>query len=636
MNIVVSKFIITQSKRLTSHLATTTEAPKQQELSTSALDTPFGSPSLNQLRTPDDDQIKNDQEFEHIINQFDGDNEKDGILSHTVQELPNRRRSSADTPAQPRRPSSRSEEIPDIPFDFNNFLEQMKRRGAIPITKYFKSFLQAFDRRPWTVNEQIKIIQDFLDFIYGKMRECDVWRDVSDQEFENAKEGMEKLVMNRLFHHTFSPNTTDDKERDDILYHKIRIFSWITEEHLDIPITEHNESFLSFAESGLIKHVEGDAGADKFLPIMIYVVLKSNPPKLVSNVQYINRFRNPDQLQSEGGYYLTNLMGAIAFIESLEAKSLSVTQEEFDRNIETTMKEMEKEQPLESVREKVNYDNAIHPSQSPRPGSSQSQQPLIDPVKAAALLEKGSTFAQKTMQKPLNFMGKFLQNLNDSSRPSTPDSDDEYQAYQRNTGPDDSQRLQPAQNNSTGGWPEIPANWGQQQPQQDIQDYNQYREYIYQQQQLQQRHQQQQQQQQQQQEYYRRQQQYQQQPNQGQWQYSSADQRVGAAPNMVSPPQQRNTISQQKEQQYRANLETLTAMFPNVDQEVIVMLLQANEGELSRTIDILLEISDQQNGPPHSQEQHTETPATDHSPEEQQHSPIPPKDQVEEDNLIQF
>lgn len=28
---------------------------------------------------------------------------------------------------------------------------------------YQFSFLQAFDRRPWTVNEQIKIIQDFLD-----------------------------------------------------------------------------------------------------------------------------------------------------------------------------------------------------------------------------------------------------------------------------------------------------------------------------------------------------------------------------------------------------------------------------------------------------------------------------------------
>lgn len=32
------------------------------------------------------------------------------------------------------------------------------------------------------------------------MRDCDVWRDISEKEFENAKEGMEKLVMNRLYH----------------------------------------------------------------------------------------------------------------------------------------------------------------------------------------------------------------------------------------------------------------------------------------------------------------------------------------------------------------------------------------------------------------------------------------------------
>ena len=31
------------------------------------------------------------------------------------------------------------------------------------------------------------------------MREVDVWRNASDAEFENAMEGMEKLVMNRLY-----------------------------------------------------------------------------------------------------------------------------------------------------------------------------------------------------------------------------------------------------------------------------------------------------------------------------------------------------------------------------------------------------------------------------------------------------
>jgi len=31
------------------------------------------------------------------------------------------------------------------------------------------------------------------------MRECDVWKNNTDSEFENAMEGMEKLVMNRLY-----------------------------------------------------------------------------------------------------------------------------------------------------------------------------------------------------------------------------------------------------------------------------------------------------------------------------------------------------------------------------------------------------------------------------------------------------
>lgn len=31
------------------------------------------------------------------------------------------------------------------------------------------------------------------------MRECEVWKTSSDADFENAMEGMEKLVMNRLY-----------------------------------------------------------------------------------------------------------------------------------------------------------------------------------------------------------------------------------------------------------------------------------------------------------------------------------------------------------------------------------------------------------------------------------------------------
>ncbi|CAG8643912.1 10066_t:CDS:10, partial [Paraglomus occultum] len=323
-------------------------------------------------------------------------------------------------------------------FDFNRFLEQMKHKSTQSIAKYVKSFEKEFARKPWTVNEQIKIIHDFLEFITLKMRETEMWQNASEQEFENAREGMEKLVMNRIFTLTFTPAikgpvTTDDRERDDILHQRIQIFRWVREQHLDIPITRNNESFLNFAKSellkinnykaprdklicilncckvifGLLRLVDEDEGADKFLPVLIFVVLRANPPDLVSNVQYISRFRNPDKLVSEAGYYLSSLMGAISFIENMDESSLSITKEEFDNNIEITMKELERERPkLEENDSVLTYDNVVHPR-----STQTTKSPLLNSAQAKAFLKEGSNFAQRTFQKPLNMMNKFLSEI---------------------------------------------------------------------------------------------------------------------------------------------------------------------------------------------------------------------------------
>jgi Rab5 GDP/GTP exchange factor len=110
------------------------------------------------------------------------------------------------------------------------------------------------------------------------MREADVWKSVSDTEFDNALEGMEKLVMNRLydlyglFAHsqpcflinfcfsTFTPQiahsnpprpiTTDDLERDRVLTQRIALFGWIQPAHLDVPVAEGANGFLLFAQQG--------------------------------------------------------------------------------------------------------------------------------------------------------------------------------------------------------------------------------------------------------------------------------------------------------------------------------------------------------------------------------------------------
>jgi hypothetical protein len=294
---------------------------------------------------------------------------------------------------------------PDLPFDFHRFLEQLRHRTADPVAKFLRSFLLEFGKKQWMVHEQVKIIGDFLEFISKKMGQCDVWRTVSDAEFDNAREGMEKLVMNRLYSQTFSPAIAptepihptskgrrrqeslgpgrrgqhqEDVERDEILAQKVRIYKWVSEEHLDIkPVNEKGKKFLQLAQQellkikgyraprdkvicilncckvifGFLRTSQSDQSADSFVPLLIYTVLQANPDHLVSNVQYILRFRNQDKLGGEAGYYISSLMGAVQFIEGLDRTSLTVSDEEFEKNVEAAVSaiaERHEEQALAS------------------------------------------------------------------------------------------------------------------------------------------------------------------------------------------------------------------------------------------------------------------------------------------------
>lgn len=47
----------------------------------------------------------------------------------------------------------------------------------------------------------------------------------------------------------------------------------------------HTNTMTSFSSAGLIRHLKKEEGADTFVPILIYVVLKANPDHLLSNVE---------------------------------------------------------------------------------------------------------------------------------------------------------------------------------------------------------------------------------------------------------------------------------------------------------------------------------------------------------------
>ncbi|KAG6811885.1 hypothetical protein H0H92_005411 [Tricholoma furcatifolium] len=364
-------------------------------------------------------------------------------------------------PTPPRMSSGTSSPVPgshlqgEIPFDFQSFLDQMKSRSAEPVSKYLRSFLSNFAKRTFTVNDQVKIINDFLNFIAGQMRACEPWKNASDAEFDNAMEGMEKLVMNRLYDFTFTPQvvyavparpiTADDLERDRVLSQRIALFGWIEEKHLDIPEGEGSAGFLMFAHQellkinhykaprdklicilncckviyGLIRHLKADESADAFVPILIYVVLKANPEHLLSNVEFINRFRNPEKLQSEAGYYLSSLMGAVSFIETMDHTSLSnITQEEFERNVEEaiqTLPHSEASSPVVSQAPSIR--SGTPPSLSSHVGE-ESAQPLAMSTPTQSISDDAKRLLQKTgdtISKPLNAIGRIFSDALDGA-----------------------------------------------------------------------------------------------------------------------------------------------------------------------------------------------------------------------------
>ncbi|RYO74889.1 hypothetical protein DL764_010667 [Monosporascus ibericus] len=371
-----------------------------------------------------------------------------------------------------RPPPPEPEPEPALPFDFHRFLEQLKHKKADPVARYLKSFLFEFGKRQWMVHEQVKIISDFLAFIANKMAQCEVWSDVSDAEFDNAREGMEKLVMNRLYTQTFSPaipppqpipgaksrrrggerpmgpgrrgQHQEDVERDEVLAQKISIYGWVREEHLDIPPVEllKIKSYRAPRDKiicvlncckvifGLLKHNKSDSSADSFMPLLIYVVLRANPEHLVSNVQYILRFRNQEKLGGEAGYYLSSLMGAVQFIENMDRTTLTISDEEFEKNVEAAVSAIAEKHRVEEAatgtQPSIQEKSGLHPSgtSSTRPsldlnGSGTHRRSLSSDDNDS---DEGAAFPGllRTIQKPLSTIGRIFSDDPSGAGPSTP------------------------------------------------------------------------------------------------------------------------------------------------------------------------------------------------------------------------
>ncbi|KAF8786986.1 rab5 GDP/GTP exchange factor-like isoform X2 [Argiope bruennichi] len=213
-----------------------------------------------------------------------------------------------------------------------------------------------------SIDEQSEVVQEFYNFMFNRCETHPAYQDMSSEQIDQLMDKIEEVLMSHLQKNVSHQISSEYEEKDLALQKRIRSLHFITSQHLGLNITESSpevrdlidkaiadiiqldskvapqqkiKCIVSCSESifNIIKLCQGvTASADEFLPALVYIVLKANPPLLQSNIKYITSFSIPTRLRSgEGAYYFTNLCCAVAFIEDLTGESLNMNEDEFQR-----------------------------------------------------------------------------------------------------------------------------------------------------------------------------------------------------------------------------------------------------------------------------------------------------------------
>ena len=169
------------------------------------------------------------------------------------------------------------------------------------ITSYAKPIPQALDISPELINETL------LDISRDALRRMN--------SFKTPYEKISCVV-----------------KAADIIFRSLNLSRAKRDAHFDHTGVE-TEGVSSTAAAAANGDSAAGYGADDFLPLFIWVVLRSQAVDLASNCEYIYQFLNPVRLMGKSGYYLTNLQSAINFVNYVEADSLTIEPEEFARKV---------------------------------------------------------------------------------------------------------------------------------------------------------------------------------------------------------------------------------------------------------------------------------------------------------------
>ncbi|VDN07767.1 unnamed protein product [Thelazia callipaeda] len=204
------------------------------------------------------------------------------------------------------------------------------------------------------------MVQHFYQVLADKMRHNPFVNKVS-VAVEEVMAEVEQYVCVRAYSTLFCARA-DEESADLSLQDRIRSLNWVTAGFLETTLDFSQEKVRDKLDEAITEIIDlnshrgaaekmqclvrcskmifealkesrsgAPAGADEYLPVLIFVILKGNPPLILSNIKFVSRFALPTRVMSgESGYYFTNVSCALQFIQNMNADTLKMPKEEFE------------------------------------------------------------------------------------------------------------------------------------------------------------------------------------------------------------------------------------------------------------------------------------------------------------------
>uniref|UniRef100_A0A034VPZ3 Receptor-mediated endocytosis protein 6 homolog n=2 Tax=Bactrocera TaxID=47832 RepID=A0A034VPZ3_BACDO len=197
-------------------------------------------------------------------------------------------------------------------------------------------------------DDKIDLIEEFVE---GLMEELltpgAILHGMPEWQAQEARLSIERILLTRLYQQVMFPNEDADLSRDTVLSEHIsKLQRVISPSHpaLCIPQAYLSEAPWSFSQqqlsyisayktpreklqcvirciSSIMSLLHMSSGrvpaADDILPVLIYVVIMTNPPFLLSTVEYITCFIG-EKLEGEEQFHWTLFCSVVKFIKTMD------------------------------------------------------------------------------------------------------------------------------------------------------------------------------------------------------------------------------------------------------------------------------------------------------------------------------